>query len=145
MSEIRWWEKIPLTDMSEAQWESLCDGCAQCCLIQLEDGEGDRATTNVVCRHMDMSSCQCTRYTDRVEVVPQCLKLTPKNLQDIDWMPESCAYRLIRDGKPLEDWHPLVSGSKDTVHTSGNSVKGWVFSEDNVKEDDLELHIIRWH
>lgn len=145
MSDKPWWETIPLSDMSPSQWESLCDGCAKCCQIQLEDVEGTRATTNVVCRYMDQETCQCTCYEDRTKKVPQCLKLTPNNLSEIDWMPDTCAYRLIREGKSLEAWHPLISGDRNTVHQAGASVKGRVFSETLVDEDDLELHIIQWH
>jgi len=145
MTTKPWWETIPLSEMSEAQWESLCDGCAKCCRVQLEDDEGTRATTNVVCRYMDQENCQCTCYQDRTVKVPQCLKLTPNNLDEISWMPDTCAYRLINENKPLEHWHPLVSGDKDSVHLAGVSVRGAVFSELEVEEDDLELHIIQWH
>lgn len=136
---------MSLSEMSTSQWESLCDGCAKCCQVQLEDAEGTRATTNVVCRYMDQDTCQCTCYEDRTKKVPQCLKLTPNNLEEIDWMPDTCAYRLIREGKPLKFWHPLVSKDKNSVHEAGASVKGRVFSETLVDEDDLELHIIQWH
>lgn len=142
---MNWWEVIPLKDMTDSQWESLCDGCAKCCQIQLEDEEGTRATTNVVCHYLDQSSCQCTCYGDRTVKVPQCLKLTPNNLDSIEWMPDTCAYRLLNEGKPLEAWHPLVSGDKNSVHASGISVRGRVFSESLIDEDDLELHIIQWH
>lgn len=131
--------------MSSSQWESLCDGCAKCCQVQLEDEEGTRATTNVVCKYMDETNCQCTCYEDRTIKVPQCLKLTPNNLDEITWMPDTCAYRLVNEGKPLYPWHPLISGNKDSVHNAGVSVRGRVFSEEVVDEDDLELHIIQWH
>lgn len=140
-----WWETKPLTEMSTPEWESLCDGCGKCCRIQLEDAEGQRATTNVVCRYMDMQACCCTVYEERTKRVPTCLKLSPDNLEAISWMPDSCSYRLIRDGQPLPEWHPLVGGDKEAVHHAGASVRDKVISEEFVAEDDLEEFIIQWH
>lgn len=145
MSKKPWWESIPLKDMTQEQWEALCDGCAKCCRIQLEDQDGTRATTNVVCRYLDQDSCRCTCYEKRTKKVPLCLKLTPDNLDKLNWMPDTCAYRLINEGKRLEPWHPLVSGDKHSVHSCGESVRGRVFSESQVDEDALESHIIEWH
>jgi len=140
-----WWEQKKLQDMTRQEWESLCDGCGKCCRIQLEDDEGQRATTNVVCRYMDMNQCSCTVYERRTALVPSCLELNLTNLYQIDWMPDTCAYRLVRDGQSLPDWHPLVSGSSETVHFSGASVINAVISEEKVREDDLETFIIQWH
>lgn len=141
----RWWEKKKLEEMDQAEWESICDGCGKCCRIQLEDDEGQRATTNVVCKYMDMNQCSCTIYETRTELVPSCIELNPVNLHEIDWMPDTCSYRLLRDGKPLPNWHPLISGSDRSVHESGASVVNAVISEDKVKEEDLETFIIQWH
>lgn len=145
MPKKPWWESIPLKEMNQEQWELLCDGCAKCCRIQLEDDQGARATTNVVCRYLDQDSCQCTCYEARTEKVPLCLKLTPENLDTLDWMPDTCAYRLINEGKPLQFWHPLVSKERDSIHDFGQSVRSRVFSELEVDEDALESHIIQWH
>jgi len=141
----RWWENKPLEDMSRQEWESLCDGCGKCCRIQLQDDAGVRATTAVVCKYMDMNRCACTVYTERTSLVPTCLKLSPENIDEIDWMPDTCAYRLIRDGLPLADWHPLVTGDPDSTRKSGNSVKDRVISENQVEEEALEEFIIQWH
>jgi len=140
-----WWEKKKLEEMTQSEWESLCDGCGKCCRIQLEDGEGQRATTNVVCKYMDMDQCHCTVYETRTELVPSCIKLNPVNLHEIDWMPDTCSYRLLREGEPLPSWHPLVSGSDRSVHEAGASVINAVISEEKVDEEDLETFIIQWH
>ena len=131
--------------MSVQEWESLCDGCGKCCRLQLEDDEGQRATTNVVCQYMDLESCNCTVYQERTTLVPSCLKLSPENLDSINWMPDTCSYRLLRDGEGLPEWHPLVSGNKQSVHYSHASVRDKVISETLVDEDDLEEFIIQWH
>lgn len=141
----RWWEQKNLGEMNRQEWESLCDGCGKCCLIQLQDDTGVRATTSVVCKYMDAERCSCTVYKERTSLVPTCLKLGPDNIDEIDWMPDTCAYRLIRDGLPLPEWHPLVTGDPDSTRKSGNSVYGRVISEEQVDEDELEEFIIQWH
>ncbi len=131
--------------MSPAEWESLCDGCAQCCLAKIEDIDtGDVHYTDVVCRYLDTEKCRCTAYSERTKLVPDCVKLTPDNLGQLRWMPETCAYRLLYEGKPLPDWHPLVSGSESSVHDAGVSVRGRCISEAFVHEDDLVQRIIDW-
>lgn len=145
MAKRPWWETTALEDMSEEQWESLCDGCAKCCRIQLEDDQGTRATTNVVCQYLDQDTCRCNVYESRTQKVPECLKITPGNIDQIEWMPDTCAYRLVRDGRPLKFWHPLVSGTKNSTHDMGISVRGRVFSELEIDEEDLENQIIQWH
>lgn len=140
-----WWEEKKLENMNQAEWESICDGCGKCCRVQLEDDAGQRATTNVVCKYMDMNKCNCTVYETRTELVPSCIELNPKNLHEIDWMPDTCSYRLLRDGYPLPNWHPLVSGNDRSVHESGASVINAVISEEKVKDEDLETYIIQWH
>lgn len=140
-----WWESKALSEMTIPEWESLCDGCGKCCQIQLEDDEGQRATTNVVCKYMDMQTCGCTVYQERTTLVPSCLKLSPENLDAIDWMPDTCSYRLLRDGKVLPEWHPLVTGDPGSVHSAHMSVRDKVISEERVEEDDLEEFIIQWH
>ena len=140
-----WWERKSLQDMNRTEWESICDGCGKCCQIQLQDDAGQRATTNVVCRYMDMKTCSCTEYQERTKLVPTCLRLTPENLDEIDWMPDSCAYRLLRDGQQLPDWHPLRTGDKQSVHTSGASVRDKVIAEHSVTPEELQDFIIQWH
>ncbi len=140
----RFWERKPLADMSRAEWEALCDGCGKCCLNKLEDEDsGAVALTRVACRLLDDATCRCAHYENRHQFVPDCIQLTPQNLKDnLYWMPETCAYKLLHLGLPLEDWHPLVSGDPQTVHRAGVSVQGMTLSEFDVPEDDWEDHII---
>jgi uncharacterized cysteine cluster protein YcgN (CxxCxxCC family) len=140
MSE-RFWETKPLAKMSRTEWESLCDGCGKCCLHKLEDDEtGEVFPTNVACRLLDRRTGQCKDYKHRHAYVPECVRLTPHKIRDIEWLPETCAYLLLANGEPLRDWHPLVSGDRESVHAAGQSVRGWTVSEDDV--GDLENHIV---
>lgn len=142
-SKDRFWETTPLAAMTPEQWESLCDGCAKCCLEKLEDEETRRIVyTNVACRLLDLDTCRCTNYRQRARVVSNCVRLTPATLDDPYWLPSTCAYRLVREGKPLPDWHPLLSGDPETVFRSGHSVRGRVISEDAA--DQLIHHLIDW-
>lgn len=135
------WETKFLEDMTDPEWESLCDSCGQCCLFKLEDADtGEYALTDVACRFLDHDSCQCSDYANRSRNVPDCVKVTATNIAELRWMPETCAYRLLAEGKPLFPWHPLVSGDPESVHTSGASVRGKAINEDMV--DDLEDHVI---
>jgi hypothetical protein len=137
------WRRKKLTDMTRAEWESLCDGCAKCCLEKLEDVEtGEISYTNVACRLLDLKACRCTNYEQRQRYVPDCVVLTPDNIAQLHWMPSTCAYRLLAEGKDLPDWHPLVSGDPDSAHRSRNSVRGRVVSERDA--GDLEDHIVTW-
>ncbi|KAF0105794.1 MAG: hypothetical protein FD147_2619, partial [Chloroflexi bacterium] len=105
-----------MTDLTPAEWESLCDGCAKCCIIKFEDEDTGRIYhTNAVCELLEIYHCRCTRYTERTELVPTCLSLTPALADSLEWIPETCAYRLLAEGKDLPLWHPLVSGEPDTV------------------------------
>lgn len=146
MTEVeRFWETKALAEMSTAEWESLCDGCARCCLIKLEDEDSAEIVfTRVVCGLLDQKTCRCTDYPDRNKRVPDCIHLTPQNVHRIAWLPSTCAYRLLREGKPLFGWHPLLSGNPDSVHEAGISVRGKVLSEEFVHEDGYEEHIIHW-
>ena len=135
------WEIKQLTEMSDTEWESLCDSCGQCCLFKLEDADtGEYALTDVACRFLDHDSCQCSDYVNRQRNVPDCVKVTATNIAELRWMPETCAYRLLAEGKPLFPWHPLVSGDTESVHSSGSSVRGKAINEDMV--DDLEEHVV---
>ncbi|RJF93737.1 YcgN family cysteine cluster protein [Sphingomonas cavernae] len=135
------WESKTLDAMSRAEWESLCDGCGKCCIHKLEDEEtGELHPTNVACKLLDRHSGQCTNYKHRRAFVPECVRLTPARLREIDWLPDTCAYRLLDEGKPLPEWHPLITGDPESVHKAGISVRGWTVSETEAGE--LELHIV---
>ncbi|MDR3464662.1 MAG: YcgN family cysteine cluster protein [Xanthobacteraceae bacterium] len=140
------WKTKTLEEMSDSEWESLCDGCARCCLEKLEDEDtGKIYFTHVGCTLLDSTSCACKDYPNRSQKVPDCVRLTPENVRTLNWLPPSCAYRLVAEGRDLYWWHPLVSGSPDTVHEAGVSVRGRVeASEDDVDDADLEDHIVRW-
>ena len=136
----RFWE-LPLEALDRTEWEALCDGCGKCCLHKLEDGvTGEMYPTNVACKLLDRRSSRCSDYRDRRAYVPDCVRLTLKKLAKIDWLPSTCAYRLRAEGRPLEPWHYLISGSRETVHEAGISVRGWTISEDEA--GDLEHHLV---
>lgn len=139
------WKTKSLEQMTPSEWESLCDGCAKCCLLKLEDEEtGDIAYTRLHCRLLDAVTCRCANYENRKRHVPDCVQLTPKSVGEIKWMPESCAYRLVLEGKDLPDWHHLVCGDPDRIHREGYSVMGRTISEDEVLEEDQMDWIIDW-
>ncbi|WP_455365610.1 YcgN family cysteine cluster protein [Kaarinaea lacus] len=139
------WEVKSLAEMNRQEWESLCDGCARCCLIKLEDEEtGDIHYTNVVCNLLDLESCRCTQYQNRSQLVPECVVVTPEVMDQLHWMPSTCAYRLLWEGKPLPAWHPLVSGDPDSVHLAGISVRGRVYQQREIHDEALEDHIVHW-
>jgi len=145
----RFWE-LPLTDLGSREWELLCDGCARCCLKKLQDdasdeGPGHLAYTRVVCRYLDQQKCSCTAYGQRNVLVPDCLVLDMSVLQaSVDWIPDTCAYKLRYQNKPLPEWHPLLCGSRKEMLEQGIAVTGRVISEEHVHEDGLEEHVIRW-
>ena len=135
MAEPFWKTKM-LDEMSPAEWESLCDGCGKCCLAKLEDEDtGDIYFTSVGCRLFDAGSCRCTDYAHRLERVADCVRLTPANVRTIPWLPSTCAYRLVFEGRDLEWWHPLVSGDSQTVHEAGISVRGRVTTSESELTD----------
>lgn len=146
MSDLppKYWETTPLDQMSPAEWEALCDGCGKCCLNKLEfEDDGEVCFTRVACRLLDGDSCRCKQYPIRHQFVPDCVSLTPEKLPEVAyWLPRSCAYRLLHEGKPLNSWHPLISGDPDSVHKAGASVQGWTVPETEVDEDDWEDYII---
>ncbi len=139
---IRFWETKRLDEMSRAEWESLCDGCGRCCLHKLRHDDESLSFTNVSCKLLDTQSCRCTDYARRRRLVPDCVALTPASLAQIDWLPPSCAYRRLAEGRPLAWWHPLVSGDPETVHRAGASVRGRAISEE--RAGPLEDHIADW-
>lgn len=131
--------------MSESEWESLCDGCGQCCLLKLEDEDtGDIAITRAACRLLDIGTCRCSNYAGRASFVPDCVKLDAASVKDLRWLPETCAYRLIGAGRDLYWWHPLVSGTQETVHEAGASVRNFAVSENGVSETRLLRLIFGW-
>ena len=139
------WQCKKLTDLTAEEWESLCDGCGRCCLKKLQDEEtGEVAYTDVACRQLDRDRCRCRRYARRHELVPDCVALRPGDVSTFDWLPTTCAYRKLAEGKPLEWWHPLVSGDPDTVHRAGISVRGRTLAEHDVPADTLETRIVQW-
>jgi uncharacterized protein len=124
------WETKTLEQMTAQEWESLCDGCGRCCLVRFEDEDtGEIIPTRVACRLLDTQTCACTNYRHRRRYVPDCIKLTPHKIEDLTWMPHSCAYRRLFEGRGLANWHPLVSGDPESVHRAGVSVRGQVLSE----------------
>lgn len=137
----RFWEDRPLDKLSRDEWESLCDGCGKCCLHKLEDEEtGEVFPTNVACRLLDRRESRCKDYANRKTYVPDCVRLNPKKLGELEWLPSTCAYRLVAAGEPLPEWHHLISGSRETVHQAGMSTRGWTVSEDEAGE--LEYHLV---
>ncbi len=137
------WKQKPLNALTQEEWESLCDGCAKCCLHRIEDEEsGEIFTTNIVCRYLDQDHCRCSDYPNRSTNVPDCLSVTPELLKDPYWLPPTCAYRVLAEGGELPEWHPLISGTDDSVMASGNSIRGRVVCE--TEADDPEHHLVHW-
>jgi uncharacterized cysteine cluster protein YcgN (CxxCxxCC family) len=143
--EDGYWRGKTLAQMSEREWEALCDNCGKCCLISLEDADtGELHLTDVSCKLFDGKQCQCGDYANRKQYVPDCVKLTPNNVPRLDWLPQTCAYRLVSEGKDLHWWHPLVSGDPDTVHAARASVKGKTRPEGRLQVPGLMKHITKW-
>ena len=141
----RFWETKSLPEMSQQEWEALCDGCGRCCVVKLEDEDsGIVHATSVSCRLLDTASCRCTDYRNRHERVPDCVKLDRENVSSLGWLPRTCAYRRIAEGRGLAWWHPLVSGDARTVVEAGISVSGRVIPETEVAEEDLVDFMIEW-
>ena len=145
-SDLPFWKRKSLAEMTDSEWESLCDGCGRCCLVKLEDeDDGSIYFTDVGCRLLDGTSCHCGDYAHRTEKVEDCVRLTPQNIATLNWLPPTCGYRLLSEGRDLYWWHPLVSGDPDSVHEAGISVRGRVSAdEDSVPETELENRIVTW-
>ena len=138
----KFYEEKTLFEMTPAEWESLCDGCGLCCLAKVEDEDtGQVYLTSVHCRLLDPQKIQCTQYKQRKKHVSECIVLTPKKVKKLDWLPKTCAYRLISEGKPLYSWHPLVSGRKDSVYKKGPSAKRYALLNET-KAKDLRHYLI---
>ncbi len=137
------WQVKKLNQMTVQEWESLCDGCGQCCLNKIEDiDSGEIAFTNVACKLLDIKSCRCSDYNNRQDKVPDCVALTPDTAANLPWLPESCAYKRLANGLPLENWHPLISGNINSIHEAGISVRKNAISEEEA--GDLEEYVTSW-
>jgi len=146
LQQNSFWKTKTLEQMSQDEWESLCDGCGRCCLEKLEDEDtGQIYFTHISCRLLDAGLCLCRDYEHRAAKVPDCVQLTPGNIRSLNWLPPTCGYKLVAEGRDLYWWHPLVSGSRNTVHEAGVSVRGRVVaSESEIDQADWEDHIVRW-
>ncbi len=143
MDDIPFWKQKSLHELSTEEWESLCDGCAKCCLIKAEDEDtGEVTYTDVACRLLDLETCRCSDYKNRAKRVHDCVRLTPAKVLELGWLPTTCAYRLVGEGRDLYWWHPLVSGDRDSVHLAGMSVRGRALPEDDV--GDPLSHVADW-
>jgi uncharacterized cysteine cluster protein YcgN (CxxCxxCC family) len=137
------WESKAMSAMTREEWESLCDGCGQCCLLKIEDDDtGEIFLTRLACRLLDVDSSRCCDYGKRHKRVRDCIKFTPQSVGETPWLPESCAYRRVAEGRGLAWWHPLVSGDTETVHHAGISVRGWARSEKGVSKAAVSRYII---
>ena len=141
------WEAKRLHEMTAREWESLCDGCGLCCLVRFEDEDtGEVIPTRVSCELLDAHACRCKDYANREQYVPDCIKLTPQNIDALPWMPRSCAYRRLNEGKPLPAWHPLLTGDRESVHAAGVSIRGQVICETSLADphDALDFQAPEW-
>ncbi len=141
----RFWESKKLNEFTQEEWELLCDGCAKCCLHKLEDEEtGELYFTSVACSKLNLETCRCGHYQHRFDDVPNCLKVKSNDPALFSMLPNTCAYRKVFENKPLESWHPLISGKTETVHLAGISVLGKAFAEEDVSLSELEDYIIEF-
>ena len=141
--KLPFWREKRLTQMNSEEWESLCDGCGKCCLEKLEDSNTAKVSyTNIGCELLDVNECRCTNYAERQRYVPDCVRLTSANIASLKWMPSTCAYKLLSEGKNLPDWHPLVSNNPNSVHEAGISIRNRAIDSDDA--GDFEDHIVQW-
>ena len=141
--ELPFWQRKSLREMTRAEWDSLCDGCGLCCLPTLEDIDtGEITYSNIACRLLDRQTCRCTNYPERQRYVPDCVALTPAKVETMGWLPKTCAYRLVANGRDLYAWHPLKSGNPESVHKAKISARGRTVPE--TEAGDLEDHLVDW-
>lgn len=140
----QFWRDKALDEMNDEEWEALCDGCGQCCLIKFQDEDTDELLhTRLACKLLDIGACSCKDYSNRHERVHDCVVISPVSVKTLDWLPHSCAYRLVGEGKDLNWWHPLVSGDPDSVHEAGVSVRSWATSEEGVPEGKMIRFVVK--
>jgi uncharacterized protein len=140
--QMSFWKKKSFFEMTRREWESLCDGCGRCCLEKLKDPRtGKVYYTNLACMHLDLFTCRCKIYSERTQLVSDCEWLVPSKIKKYGWLPKSCAYRLIVEGKELAWWHPLISGDSETVHSEGISIRGKAVSSVGIPEEEFEKYI----
>ena len=145
LCDYMFWKTKSLSEMTAEEWELLCDGCGRCCLVKLQDIDTEELHyTDVACRLLDLDLCRCTDYENRTQKVSDCVMISPENVVEADWLPPTCAYRLLHENKELRWWHPLVSGTAQTVEDAGISVRRRVVAEDAVAEDDLQDRCVTW-
>ncbi|MBX2847861.1 MAG: YcgN family cysteine cluster protein [Acidiferrobacterales bacterium] len=146
MQEKPFWRTKQLYEMTHSEWESVCDGCAKCCLTKLQDEETQQVVfTDVACQFLDADTCRCRDYKNRNDLVPDCVSLTPENITKYSqYLPSSCSYRLLLENKSLPDWHHLVSGKQSAIHQAGLSVKGRVRYKHKIDEQELENYVVDW-
>lgn len=138
-----YWKIKRLEELTEEEWEALCDGCGWCCLFKLEDEDtGEVHYTRVACRLLELKTCRCQDYARRSELVPSCLRITPENVHSLTWLPETCAYRRVAAGQDLPEWHYLISGDRRAVHLAGASALGKAISEYGVDIKELEDYLL---
>jgi uncharacterized cysteine cluster protein YcgN (CxxCxxCC family) len=141
--QVPYWRTKTLEEMSREEWEQLCDGCARCCLVKLEDEDsGEVHLTRIACRLLDHSTCRCGDYSNRFQRMPDCVEIDAEKIRQIDWLPATCAYRLVAEKRDLHWWHPLVSGDPNTVHEAGISVRGWATCESKIRKGSMHRYII---
>ena len=139
------WQTKKLSEMSEQEWESLCDGCAQCCQLKFKAADTkETVVTPVVCKLLDLDTCRCVSYKDRHRLVPDCIEISPRNIESLYWLPDTCAYRLLANGKPLFDWHPLIAGDSQQMKQLEISVADRVLSERDIHPEDLGVQVMKW-
>ncbi len=140
------WRDKSLEEMTDTEWESLCDGCGRCCLQKLEDIEtAEIHFTAIACKLLNLQTCRCSDYTNRFQSVPDCTLVRPLTDKKRAWLPDSCAYKLLDSGQPLPEWHPLLSNDPNSVFEAGISVRDFAVSEENVDQSDYPEYVIQWH
>lgn len=141
----QFWQNYRIDELNTAEWEALCDGCGLCCLVKLEDEDtGEVAYTKVACKLLDCQTARCSDYPHRQQYVPDCIQLTPELLEQISWLPSSCAYRLVHEGKSLPNWHYLLTGNRESIIAARKSAAKRCISETRIHEDEIDNYIVRW-